>query len=103
MTPDGAVRAMVGGRDYAASQFNRATQARAPARLGVQAVRLPGGARGGPAAGRPDLGDAPIAVGGWQPRNFDDRYPGEITLADAFARSINTVAVRLSEQVGRGA
>ena len=53
MTPDGAVRALVGGKNYAESQFNRAIAGAAPARLGVQAVRLPGGARTRPHAGDP--------------------------------------------------
>ena len=101
MTPSGAVRAMVGGRDYAKSQFNRATQAR----------RQPGSAfkpfvylAGLEAGLRPDsvLMDAPLAIGGWRPGNFTKTHAGPVSLADAFAKSINTVAVRVSERAGRG-
>ncbi len=100
MTPSGAVRAMVGGRDYAKSQFNRATQAR----------RQPGSAfkpfvylAGLEAGLRPDsvLMDAPLAIDGWRPGNFTKTHAGPVSLADAFARSINTVAVRVAERAGR--
>jgi penicillin-binding protein 1A len=100
MTPDGKVRAMVGGRSYAESQFNRATQARrqpgSAFKLFLYLAALEAGAR-------PDdrITAAPIAIDGWQPRNFDDRYPRSITIADSFAGSVNTAAVRLAEQIGR--
>jgi len=99
LAPDGAVRAMVGGRDYDASQFNRATQA----------LRQPGSAfktfvyLAAIEAGRhPDdrMLDAPVTVGNWSPANFNDKYYGEVTLREGFARSLNSVAVRLSQQVG---
>jgi penicillin-binding protein 1A len=101
MTADGAVRAMVGGRDYLHSQFNRA----------VQAYRQPGSAfkpfvyLAGLEAGLvPDslIADAPITVDGWKPRNFSGRYRGEVTMRQGMAESINTVAVRVSEHAGRG-
>ena len=101
LDPTGAVRAMVGGRDYDASQFNRATQA----------LRQPGSAFKAfvylaalEAGHKPDerLTDAPIQIGDWKPRNYADRYHGVVTLREAFARSLNSVAVRLSESVGRG-
>jgi penicillin-binding protein 1A len=100
MTADGAVRAMVGGRDYLRSQFNRA----------VQAYRQPGSAfkpfvyLAGLEAGLvPDslIADAPLTVDGWKPRNFAGRYRGEVTLRRGLAESINTVAVRVSEHAGR--
>ncbi|MEA2780736.1 MAG: penicillin-binding protein [Rhodospirillaceae bacterium] len=100
MSPDGAVRALVGGRDYGDSQFNRATQA----------LRQPGSAfklfvflAGMEAGLRPDdkLVDGPVSVGNWRPNNFDDRYYGTVTLREAFARSLNSVAVQVSERVGR--
>ena len=100
LTPDGAVRAMVGGRDYAESQFNRS----------VQALRQPGSAfkvfvylAAMEAGWRPDdrMTDAPVAVGEWRPQNYDERYYGDVTLREGFARSLNSVAVRLTEQVGR--
>ncbi len=100
LSPDGAVRAMVGGRSYDASQFNRATQAlRQPGSAFKPFVYLAGLEDGL----RPDdaLEDAPITVEGWSPGNYGDRYYGRVTLREAFARSLNSVAVRLSERVGR--
>ena len=100
LTPDGAVRAMVGGRDYGESQFNRS----------VQALRQPGSAfkvfvylAAMESGWRPDdrLIDSPVAVGNWEPRNYGGRYYGDVTLREAFARSLNSVSVRLTEQVGR--
>ncbi len=100
MTPDGAVLAMVGGRDYAASQFNRATQAlRQPGsafKLFVFLAALEGGM-----SPRQRIDDAPITVEGWSPRNYDGRFYGQVTLEEAFARSLNTAAVRVSESAGR--
>jgi penicillin-binding protein 1A len=100
MSPDGQVRAMLGGRAYAASQFNRATQAeRQPGsafKLFVYLAALEAGLR-------PEdrISAAPIRVNGWAPRNLDDAYPTNISLLDSFAGSVNTAAVRLGEQVGR--
>jgi penicillin-binding protein 1A len=100
MSPDGRVRAMLGGRAYGASQFNRATQAeRQPGsafKLFVYLAALE-------ADLRPEdrISAAPIRVNGWVPRNLDDRYPPSIGLLDSFAESVNTAAVRLGEQVGR--
>jgi penicillin-binding protein 1A len=100
LTPDGAVRAMVGGRDYGESQFNRS----------VQALRQPGSAfkvfvylAAMESGWRPDdrMSDSPVAVGNWQPRNYGGRYYGDVTLREGFARSLNSVSVRLTEQVGR--
>ncbi len=98
---DGAVRAMVGGRKYAASQFNRATQAlRQPGsafKLFVYLAALEAGMRP-----HDTMLDAPLDIGGWRPRNYDGKFRGPMSLRRAFARSINTVAVRVSERVGRG-
>jgi penicillin-binding protein 1A len=100
LAPDGAVRAMVGGRQYQASQFNRATQAqRQPGsafKLFVYLAALEAGRT-------PDdiVLDAPVTVAGWQPRNYDGRYRGRLTLGDALAGSVNTAAVRISEKAGR--
>ena len=96
----GAVRAMVGGRDYRGSPFNRAVDGAAAARLGVQAVHLAElrWKRGM----TPDATvlDAPIHIGHWSPGNFERRYLGEVTLEEALAQSINTAAVRLLLQSG---
>jgi penicillin-binding protein 1A len=100
MTPDGRVRAMLGGRAYAASQFNRVSQAeRQPGsafKLFVYLAALEAGLR-------PEdrISATPIQVNGWAPRNLDDRYPASISLLDSFAESVNTAAVRLGEEVGR--
>jgi len=100
MSPDGAVRAMVGGRDYAASQFNRATQALRPPgsafKLFVYLAAMEAGMS-------PDdvMIDSPVSIGNYRPSNYDDRYYGQVTLRQAFARSLNSVAVKLSEHIGR--
>jgi penicillin-binding protein 1A len=100
MTPEGAIRAMVGGRNYLDSQFNRATQAmRQPGsafKLFVYLAALEAGIR--PEDGFPD---APIKIGKWEPRNYTPGYAGQVSVRESLAKSINTVAVRLSEQVGR--
>ncbi|MCP4327544.1 MAG: PBP1A family penicillin-binding protein [Alphaproteobacteria bacterium] len=101
LSPDGAVRAMVGGRDYGQSQFNRATQA----------LRQPGSAfkifvylAGLQAGFRPDdvLVDGPIRVGRWRPTNYTGKYRGAMTIKEAVARSVNTIAVTVTERAGRG-
>ena len=100
MRPDGSVVAMVGGRSYKTSPFNRATQAlRQPGsafKLFVYLAALRAG-------WTPDsiIEDSPVTIGGWTPSNNDGVYRGKITLREAFARSSNAAAVRLSESVGR--
>ena len=99
MAPDGAVRAMVGGRNYAESQYNRA----------VTAKRQPGSAfkpfvylTAIEAGLTPDTirQDAPLDVKGWKPENYSHEYFGAVTLTQALAMSLNTVAVRLGLEVG---
>lgn len=100
MAPDGAIRAMVGGRDYGESQFNRATQAlRQPGssfKAFVYLAALEAGLE-------PDeiLVDAPVTIDGWSPRNFDNRYRGDVSVREAVAQSLNSVAVRVAERAGR--
>jgi penicillin-binding protein 1A len=100
MRPDGAVVAMVGGRDYGSSQFNRAVQARrqmgSAFKLFVYLAALRDGARPGSM-----VSDAPITVGGWTPRNYERTSGGTMTLREAFAESSNIAAVRLAQTVGR--
>jgi penicillin-binding protein 1A len=99
MSPDGAVRAMVGGRDYSESQFNRATQAqRQPGSAFKPFVYLAGLEAGL----RPSdqFVDAPIRLGNWQPRDYTGRYQGEMTLAEGVAQSINTIAVQIAQRAG---
>ena len=96
---DGAVRAMVGGRDYVSSNYNRAVTAqRQPGssfKLFVYLAALEAGHR-------PDdpVVDEPVTINGWTPRNDSRRNIGPTTLRNAFAYSINTVAAKLGEEVG---
>ncbi len=99
MAPDGAVRALIGGRDYAESQFNRAVAAkRQPGSAFKPFVYLTALERGL----TPDSirQDAPINVRGWKPENYEHRYLGSVTLTKALSESLNTVAVRLGLEVG---
>jgi penicillin-binding protein 1A len=99
MTPEGAVRALVGGRDYAASQFNRAVAAkRQPGSAFKPFVYLTALERGL----TPDTirEDKPIAIKGWKPENYGHEYHGAVTLTQALAMSLNTVSVRLTMEFG---
>jgi len=97
---DGAIHALVGGRDYAKSTYNRA----------VQAKRQPGSAfKLFPYLAALESGvdptdryvDGPISVGDWAPKNYGGTFSGSMTVRDAFARSVNTIAVQLNEDTGR--
>ncbi|MBQ1612882.1 MAG: PBP1A family penicillin-binding protein [Alphaproteobacteria bacterium] len=96
----GAVRAMVGGVDYSKSQFNRATQSlRQPGssfKTFVYLTALESGFE-------PDdvIEDKPISVGKWKPENYDKKYYGEVTLADAFRRSLNLATIDLSSKISK--
>lgn len=99
MTPDGAVRAMVGGRNYSDSQYNRAVTARRqPGSAFKPFVYLTALEQGL----TPDTmrQDAPIEVKGWRPENYTHEYFGAVTLTQALAMSLNTVAIRLGLEVG---
>ncbi|HXG99042.1 MAG TPA: transglycosylase domain-containing protein [Sphingomicrobium sp.] len=100
MRPDGRVVAMVGGRSYKSSPFNRATQARRQPGSAFKLFVYLAALRAGYS---PDdlIEDSPITVDGWTPRNSDGVYRGSVTIREAFARSSNAAAVRLSERVGR--
>jgi penicillin-binding protein 1A len=99
MSSDGAVRAMVGGKDYVSSIYNRAVvaerQAGSAFKLFVYLAALEDGVE-------PDdiVVDEPVSFGGWSPRNNDRGFAGEVTVREAFARSINTVAAQLAARVG---
>ena len=100
MTPDGAVRAMVGGRAYARSQFNRAVSAqRQPGSAFKPLVYLAALENGL----KPDdrFIDAPFSVGDWTPKNYNDEYRGNVTAQQALIYSLNTVATQISEATGR--
>ncbi|MGJ4911238.1 transglycosylase domain-containing protein [Bradyrhizobium sp. HKCCYLS2033] len=99
MTPDGAVRAMVGGRNYSDSQFNRAVTAkRQPGSAFKPFVYLTAIEQGL----TPDTvrQDAPLDLKGWKPENYSREYFGPVTLTQALAMSLNTVAVRVGLEVG---
>jgi penicillin-binding protein 1A len=99
MAPDGAIRAMVGGRDYNDSQFNRATQAkRQPGSLFKLFVYLAALQKG--YTPQTMMIDRPVQIGDWEPENYGNRYHGAVTLRTAFAKSINSVAVQLANDVG---
>jgi penicillin-binding protein 1A len=99
MKPDGRVVAMVGGKSYGASPFNRATMARrqpgSTFKLFVYLAALRSGMT-------PEsmVDDTPLTIGDWSPENSGKRYSGRITLRQAFAKSSNVAAVRLAQQVG---
>ncbi|HEX2559033.1 PBP1A family penicillin-binding protein [Phenylobacterium sp.] len=100
MRKDGSVVAMVGGRSYRASQFNRAVQARrqpgSAFKLFVYMAAIRDGAR-------PDMvvSNEPLTLGDWSPKNFDGGSGGYLTLQEAFAKSSNLAAVRVQETAGR--
>jgi penicillin-binding protein 1A len=107
MSPDGAVRAMIGGRDLGAGegQFNRATMAERQTgslfKPFVYAAALQAGANP-----YDQVLDAPLSLyipgsGEWSPQNYSRTYAGPITLTEALAQSVNTAAVRVSEATGR--
>ena len=99
MSPDGAVRALVGGRDYGESQFNRATQAqRQPGSSFKPFVYLAALEHGVRPQDR--IVDAPVRIGTYQPHNYGNKYMGEVTVAEALAQSLNSVAVQLEQRVG---
>lgn len=98
MTRDGAIRAMSGGADYQTSQFNRVTATRQPGsafKPVVYLVALENGMR-------PDsyVNDSQFAIGDYNPKNYNERYYGDISLATAFAKSVNSVPLKLTESFG---
>ncbi len=96
---DGAVKAMVGGRDYVKSNYNRAVAARrqpgSAFKFFVYAAAIEDGVE-------PDdiMEDRPVKFGNWSPRNNNGRFIGPVSVRDAFAQSINTVAAELAARVG---
>jgi penicillin-binding protein 1A len=100
MRPDGRVVAMVGGKDYGDSPFNRVTQARRQPGSAFKLFVYLAALRAG---WTPDsmIEDELVTIDGWTPVNSDRVYRGKITLREAFARSSNAATVRLSEAVGR--
>ncbi len=96
----GRVRAMIGGVDYGESQFNRAVEAKRQAGSSWKPfVYLTAMEQGR----TPDVQvvDEPVTINGWTPHNYTNKYLGPMTLQTALAQSINTVAARLADEVGR--
>ncbi len=99
---DGGVRAVVGGRDYGISQFNRATRAlRQPGssfKVFIYAAAMQAGMKP-----EDTIVDSPVTIGNWSPQNYGRSFSGRVTLANALARSLNVPAVKLSQKVGMDA
>jgi penicillin-binding protein 1A len=99
MDRDGAVRALVGGKDYVSSIYDRATQAeRQPGsafKLFVYLSALESGMKP-----TDTIVDEPVTINGWSPRNDTRTYSGPVTLREAFSRSINTISAKIGQQVG---
>ena len=99
MTPDGAIRAMVGGRSYNESSYNRAGDAvRQPGSAFKPFVYLTAFEHGH----TPDdvMNDGPVDIHGWKPSDFEGEYQGAISLTKAFAQSSNVIAAQLVDEVG---
>jgi penicillin-binding protein 1A len=97
---EGRIRAYVGGADYNESQFDRATSARRQAGSAFKPFVYLAAMEAGrtPAV---IVVDEPVRIGNWEPRNYTGKYLGAITLQTALAQSVNTVAARLANEVGR--
>jgi penicillin-binding protein 1A len=99
MDTRGAIKAMVGGRSYKRSQYNRATKAlRQPGSAFKPFVYVQALERG--LSPQSIEIDEPVRIGNWEPENYRRKYLGEVTLEQAFARSLNTVAAKLAVEVG---
>jgi 1A family penicillin-binding protein len=99
VSPDGAVKAMVGGRDYAQSQFNRATLARRQLGSAFKPIVYAAALQTGLTASS-KIEDSPIKIDTWSPENYTHIYRGPIPLSTALAKSSNVAAVRLQQHVG---
>jgi penicillin-binding protein 1A len=99
MTPDGAIRAMVGGRSYNESSYNRATDAeRQPGSAFKAFVYLTAFEHGH--TPQDVMHDGPVDIHGWKPSDFEGEYEGDISLTKAFADSSNVIAAQLTDEVG---
>ena len=99
MDGEGRIRAYVGGGDYVASQFDRASQAQRQAGSSFKPFVYLTAMEAGRTPDTPVV-DEPLTIGNWSPHNFTNKYLGPITLQGAFAESVNTVAARLANEVG---
>ena len=101
MTPTGAIRAMVGGRSYGQSQFNRATKARRQPGSAFKPFVYLAGLESGLSMSTVMVDEA-VDINGWSPTNFDNQYHGAMTLGQAMSRSSNTIAVQIARHAGWG-
>jgi len=99
MTANGAVRALVGGRSYSRSPFNRATEAQRQPGSAFKAFVFLAALEHGHTP-QDVMNDGPVRIGKWTPGNYEGKYEGDISLARALARSSNSVAVQLTNEVG---
>ena len=95
---DGAIMSMVGGDDYQTSQFNRALALRQPGSAFKPVVYLVALENG--MTPESYVNDSPFAIGDYNPKNYDELYYGGITLATAFAKSVNSVPLKLTKEYG---
>ncbi len=102
MDGEGAVRAMIGGRDYQVSQFNRAVQSRRQPGSAFKPFVFLSAMEAGFLANDTVL-DAPVRVGKWSPANYKNKYYGEVSLREALVRSLNSATIRVQESTGRAA
>jgi len=98
LSRDGAIVSMVGGDDYRVSQFNRALALRQPGSAFKPVVYLVALEKG--MTPESHVNDSPFAIGDYNPKNYDERYYGGITLATAFAKSVNSVPLKLTKEYG---
>ena len=101
MDPDGAVRAIVGGRDYGASQFNRATSSLRQPGSSFKPYVYAAAMSAGLCKPTTIVTDRPVCIGNWCPNNYGRSYSGSMPLTVALAKSINTIPVQMSIAIGR--
>jgi penicillin-binding protein 1A len=99
MDRQGRILAIVGGRSYAESQYNRATMAKRQPGSSFKPFVYAAALEAGMTPNTVRV-DKPISVGGWRPKNFGGGYSGAMTLSTALTRSVNTIAVQLASEVG---
>lgn len=101
MQPDGAITTMIGGYDYSQSQFNRTVQSRRPPGSAFKPIIYLTALKQGWDIDD-EITDAPITEGEYRPKNFADKYYGQVTLKTALAKSLNTATVQLCNEAGIG-
>ncbi|GHE57394.1 penicillin-binding protein 1A [Camelimonas fluminis] len=102
MEPDGAVRALVGGRDYGASQFNRATDSLRQPGSSFKPYVYATALLAGVVTPTSTVVDSPVCIGNWCPANYGRSFAGSMSLTTALVKSINSIPVKLSIMLGKG-